>query len=162
MKKINYLILLVVVFVGISCEPTYEKEYSWAYPVAGDWTVTAYIDGEAQTDPFEIKSYNTAFGKDSIWVDDYPVFNTTGALANWNFWGMKFKVAVDMTTKTFTNGTDSVINAIDDYRIGIKVTNGKIVGTDSITMDVEFGDDPGTIYQLAGHRTTSYDGYMGH
>ena len=59
MKKINYLILLIVVFVGISCEPTYKKTYSWAYPVAGDWMVKAYVDGVLQKGgPYEIKSYN--------------------------------------------------------------------------------------------------------
>ena len=153
MKKINYIILLMLTIVVASCEPKYTKEYSWAYPVAGDWTVTAYKNGVADSDPFEIKTYNSAFGKDSIWVDDYA---TTGS--NGNYWSFKFKAAVDMNTKTFN--TTAYKNAITGYPIIIKVTNGKVVGNDSITMDVEFGDDAGTIYQLAGHRTTSYEEYM--
>jgi len=153
MKKINYLILLVVVLVGISCEPTYTKTYSWAYPVAGDWKVKVYINGVEDSGPYEIKSYNTAKGKDSIWIDDY----------NGNFYQFQFKVAVNMATKTFTNGTDTVINAIPDYGIGVKVTNGKIIGNDSIYFEVQFADDTtpyGTTYQLAGHREVSYEDYI--
>ncbi|MEI7502786.1 MAG: hypothetical protein WCJ61_05845, partial [Paludibacter sp.] len=77
MKKINYLILLVVVFMGISCEPTYVKEYSWAYPVAGDWTMNSYEKDIAGKDSltskssFEFKTYNSSFGNDSIWLNDY-------------------------------------------------------------------------------------------
>jgi len=163
MKKINYLILLVVVFVGISCEPTSKKEYSWAYPVAGDWTVKTYVDGAAQSDYYEIKSYNSSFGKDSILIDDYG----TGVdkSANYgNFWTMKFKLAVNVADKTFGNGTNTVLNIIPDYEIGIQALNGKIVGNDSIYFEVKFEDDAtpyGTTYQIAGHRTTSYEEYIG-
>lgn len=154
MKKINYLILLLVVIVGVSCEPTYVKEYSWAYPVAGDWTLRPYVAGvEVAGGPFEFKTYNSAFGKDSVWLDDYATTSSNG-----HFWSFKIKVAVDMTTKTFS--TQGSKNTITGYPINIIVTNGKIVNNDSITMDVEFGDDPGNIYQLAGHRTTSYEEYM--
>jgi hypothetical protein len=162
MKKINYLILLVVVFVGISCEPTYKKEYSWAYPVAGDWMVKTYVGGVAQGKPYEIKSYNSAFGKDSVWIDDYGI--GVDKAANYgNFWTMKFKVAVNIGDKTFSNGTTNVINAIPDYGIGINILNGKIVGNDSIYFEVKFEDDAtpyGTTYQIAGHRETSYEEYM--
>lgn len=167
MKKINYLFILVLTIVVASCEPKYEKEYSWAYPVAGDWTVAAYVDGVVVPgyEKFEIKSYNSAFGQDSIWIDDYGTSVTKNAAgqitaANGHFWTMKFKVAVDMANKTFKSENSK--NVIPNYGIAIKVTNGKVVGSDSISMEVEFGDEPGTIYRVAGHRTTSYDEYMGH
>jgi len=153
MKKINYLILLIVVFVGISCEPTYKKTYSWAYPVAGDWMVKAYVDGVLQKGgPYEIKSYNSAFGKDSIWIDDYATTSSNG-----NFWSFKVKTSVNVGSKTFS--TVGSTNAITGYPIKIVVTNGKIIGTDSITMDVVFEDDATTTYQLAGHREVSYEEY---
>ena len=137
-----------------SCEPTYVKEYSWAYPIAGDWKLTAYVDGSAVSDPFEIKAYNSAFGMYSIWIDDYATSPTNG-----NFWSMKFKVAANMTTKTFQ--TAKSMNAVSGYtNMSVQVSNGKVIGTDIITMDVEFSDDPGTIYQLAGHRLVGYDEYM--
>ena len=164
MKKINYLILLVVVFVGISCEPTSKKEYSWAYPVAGDWTVKTYVAGVAQSSYYEIKSYNSSFGKDSILIDDYGI--GVDKSANYgNFWTMKFKLGVNVTDKTFGNGTKTVLNIIPDYEIGIQALNGKIVGNDSIYFEVKFEDDPttpyGTTYQIAGHRKTSYEEYIG-
>jgi hypothetical protein len=163
MKKINYLILLVVVFVGISCEPTYKKEYSWAYPVAGDWTVKTYIGGVAQGSYYEIKSYNSSYGKDSILIDDYGI--GVDKAANYgHFWTMKFKSAVNVTDKTFGNGAKTVLNKIPGYGIGIQTLNGKIVGNDSIYFEVKFEDDAtpyGTTYQIAGHRTTSYEEYIG-
>jgi len=162
MKKINYLILLVVILVGTSCEPTFVKTYSWACPVAGDWKVKTYTNGVEDGGPYEIKAYNSAFGKDSIWIDDYGI--GVDKAANYgNYWTMKFKVAVNMSTKTFSNGTSTVINAIPDYGIGIKVMNGKIIGNDSIYFEVQFEDDTtpfGTTHQLAGHREVSYEDYI--
>lgn len=153
MRIFKLFILSVVAVALFSCEPTYVKEYSWAYPISGDWKVNAYVDGVEVGGPYEIKAYNSSFGKDSIWIDDYA---TTGS--NGHFWSMKFKAAVDMSAKTFQ--TVGSTNAITGYKIKINVTNGKVIGTDSITMDLEFGDDPGTIYQLAGHRIVGYDEYM--
>lgn len=153
MRIFKLLIVSIAALALFSCEPKYEKQYSWAYPLAGDWTLTGYVDNEAVSDPFELKIYNSSFGQDSIWVDDYATTSSNG-----HFWSMKFKAAVDMTSKTFQ--TTGSINAVPKYGIVIKVTNGKVIGNDSITMDVVFEDDPTTTYQLAGHRTTSYEEYM--
>jgi len=148
--------ILLVAFIAIaffSCsKPSYNKEYSWAYPVAGDWTVKAYVNGAKIGGPYEIKSYNSSFGKDSIWFDDYATTSSNG-----HFWSFKFKSAVNMINKTFT--TTGSKNAIPGYPISIKVTDGVIIGKDSISMNVVFGDDPTTIYRLAGHRTVSYEEY---
>jgi len=157
MKIIKFFIVVIIGISLFSCEPTYEKQYSWAYPVAGDWMVRAYVDGVEVQGPFEMKAYNSAFGQDSIWFDDYGVGVATSAEYG-NFWTMKFKVAADMNTKTFS--TVGSINAIEGYPINIVVSNGKIIGTDSITMDVVFEDDPTVTYQLAGHREVSYEEYM--
>ena len=173
MKKVNYLILLVVVFMGISCEPTYVKEYSWAYPVAGDWTMNSYEKDIAGKDSltskssFEFKTYNSSFGNDSIWLNDYASSVYDKATSKWvathgNFWDIQCKVKVDMTNKTFAN-SKVVMNAMGGYEIGIKVLNGQIVGNDSIRFEIQFEDDAapyGTTYILAGHRTTSYEEYM--
>ena len=165
MKKINYIILLMLTILVASCEPTFEKQYNWAYPVTGEWTVKAYIDGEAiVSKPFEIKSYNSSIGKDSIWIDDIVTY-----APGYGFWDFQAKVAVNMATKTFGNGKDSVFSVVPDYEIGVKVKNGKVINNDSIYFEIEFEDDTdgngdpdpyGTTYQIAGHRTTSYDEYM--
>ncbi len=59
-----------------------------------------------------------------------------------------------------------LINAVEDYDIAIQVMNGKIIldggkstsglVTDSIYFELEFEDDPGTIYTAAGVRRTGY------
>ena len=163
MRIYKLLIVAFVVVAFFSCKPTYEKQYNWAYPVAGDWMVKAYVGGVLQTGgPYEIKSYNSSMGKDSIWVDDYgsSTLNLTTnkwVIAAGNYWTMKFKAKVDMSSKTFS--TTGSKNAIGGYPINIKVTNGKIIGNDSITMEVIFEDDPTTTYQLAGHREVSYEEY---
>ena len=143
--------LVAVAF--FSCEPTYTKTYSWAYPVAGDWKVKVTVDGAPvswQLKPFEIKSYNSSFGKDSIWIDDYAAF-----------WPMKFKAAVNMASKTFhTPGSMNLeASSVDGNYYPVVIKNGKIVGNDSIYFEAVFGDDPTTTYVLAGHREVSYEEY---
>jgi len=175
MHKLKLLILALAGVALFSCEPTYEKEYSWAYPVSGDWKVNVYVGDVMVAGPVEIKSYNSAFGKDSIWIDDYGTssWNSTDSIweiANGNFWTMQVKCAVDMKAKTFQ--TAGSVNAIGGYPIGIKVLNGKVINNDSIYLEVQFGDDGyedgagewvptpyETTYKLAGHREVSYEDY---
>ncbi len=150
MKKIvGFLFALWGVLTLTSCEQEYEKQYNWAYPVAGQWKCNAYVDGELIYGPFEIKTYNTSVGQDSIWIDDY----------GGNFWEFKIKAAVNMASRTFQ--TEGSMNTIPDYDdIWIKVTNGAVILKDSIRLDMEFQDDEGTVYTIAGHRSQYYDDYM--
>lgn len=182
MRTYKFLIicLVAVAFAFSSCEQKYEKQYSWAYPVAGDWMVKAYVvdstksvvdptkytyDTTAITGPWEMKSYNSSFGKDSIWVDDYGT-STMNADSTWkisagNFWTMQVKCAVDMSTKTFQ--TKSSMNAIGGYPNIMKVLNGKVINNDSIFYEIQFEDDSpsfGTTYLIAGHREVSYEEYV--
>lgn len=148
MKSISILSLVLLSLAIFSCQKKIEKEYSWAYPVAGDWTLKAHVDNEEVAGPFEVKIYNTSFGQDSIWIDDY----------NGNFYQMKCKAKVDMSNLTFQ--TAGSTNAITGYGINVKVMEGKVINKDSIYFKMEFSDDPGTVYTLSGHRTTSYEEYM--
>ncbi|MBO9594390.1 MAG: hypothetical protein J7599_15910 [Niabella sp.] len=149
-KNKTYLLcsVLILALAFFSCQKKIEKEYNWAYPVAGDWTLKASVDGEEVAGPFELKVYNTSFGQDSIWLDDY----------NGNFYQVKFKAKVDMSSLTFQ--TAGSTNAISGYDINVKVMEGKVINKDSLSFKVEFSDDPGTVYSVSGHRTTSYDEYM--
>jgi len=153
MRLTRILLIILAAVSFISCEPTYVKEYSWAFPLSGDWKVIPYVDGAEVGDPVEIKIYNSSFGKDSIWIDDYATTSSNG-----HFWSMKFKAAADMTTKSFQTAGSK--NAITGYGINIVLKNGQVIGTDSITMDIVFGDDATTTYQLKGHRIVGYDDYM--
>lgn len=156
MRIFKFFLVSVVAVALFSCEPKFEKQYSWAYPIAGDWMITAYdkASGDQVSDPFEMRAYNPSFGTDSVWIDDYATTSSNG-----HFWSMKFKVAADMTTKTFQSAGSK--NAITGYGITIGVQNGKIVGKDSLYMEVTFSDDAANTYILTGHRETGYDEYMG-
>lgn len=168
MKKIILFILVAVAIIGTSCEPTYEKEYSWAYPLAGDWKLNTYEksklngrDSLTSGEYFEIKIYNSSFGKDSIWIDDYGT-GVASSSQYGHYWTMKFKVKADMATQTFQN-SKIVNNAIPGYKIGIKAQNGIVIGKDSIRFELQFEDDAtpyGKTYILAGRRISSYDDYM--
>ena len=125
--------------------------------LAGQWYVQANMvnaDGSVIEDPyglgrFQILTYNTsANNPNEIWIDDSK-----------NFWNFKVKANGDINTLTF--GAASAENQRGD-EITINITNGKIIKNggmqnngspaDYITMDVEFSDDPGTIYRLEGVR----------
>lgn len=124
--------------------------------LAGEWYVQANVveNGEVIEDPygigrFKIMTYNTASNNaNEIWIDD-----------DQNFWKFKIKATADANGLTFS-ATSAQNQRGDD--ITVNVTNGKITKNggvqnngspaDYITMDVEFSDDPGTIYRLEGVR----------
>ena len=116
--------------------------------LAGEWYLMASVDGSPIYGPFHLLTYNTsANNPNEIWIDDSK-----------NFWDFKVKGTGDINTLTF-----SAANAQNmKYDCTVNITNGKIIkngGTqnngspaDLLMMDVEFSDDPGTIYHLEGVR----------
>ena len=116
--------------------------------LAGDWYVEASVDGEVIYGPFHLLTYNTsANNPNEIWVDDQG-----------NFYEFKVKANSDINSLSF-----SATNAQNEYYdCTASITNAKILKNggvqnngspaDFITMDVEFSDDPGTIYHLEGVR----------
>jgi hypothetical protein len=150
MKKINIkgLLFIGLLFAGVSCQKEYEKEYSWAHPVSGDWTVNIKA-GEDDYGNHFITIYNTSFGKDSIWIDDN------------SFWPFKAKAKADMKNLNF--GTTAYTSLPGNrYEDEVSIKNAKIVNKDSIYFEVEFGSDAGVTYQYAGHRRLSYEEYNSH
>ena len=81
---------------------------------------------------------------------------------NGNQWDYKVKSPLNLDAKTF-GGTDLQNIA---YDIKVNITDGKILPgaatttggnvTDSIYFKIEFTDDPGTIYEVAGYRRTGF------
>ncbi|WP_028911439.1 lipid-binding protein [Prevotella sp. MA2016] len=155
MKKILYLAtLLLCAVLTTSCEKE-EVGGTATESLAGEWYVTANVvdNGQVIEDPygigrFNILTYNTSANTgDEIWVDDMD-----------NFWSFKVKASADVNALTFS--ASNVQN--QSYDCTVTITNAKVIkngGTqnngkpaDYITMDVEFSDDPGTIYRLEGVR----------
>jgi len=151
MKKIlfKYKFLLAGLFVVIfSCQKLdYTEEKNWAYPLSGEWALQAEYGGTVDPGPYFIKVYNTSFGKDSVWIDD-----------NANFWHFKAKAKVDMEALTFST-TNYLSFPGASYEDNVTITKGKVINTDSIYFEAEFGSDAGTIYKMYGHRSTSYEEY---
>lgn len=169
MKLLKNIIILSLFVVTISsCKQLYEWnqpkdrdiEYSTTWPINGEWFITFKFDnGTGTIDDWyglgyqKIMAYNTSGNsKDSIWIDDLK--------ATWSFKG---KVKCDPSNKIFGQN-DSIKEIYNDIKFILK--NGKIIedgvtctsGTksDSIYFEIEFSDDPGTIYYVSGYRRTGY------
>ena len=156
MKKVLYLATMLLCMAITSCQKE-DIGGTATESLAGQWYVQANMvnaDGSVIEDPyglgrFQILTYNTSANTpNEIWIDDIK-----------NFWNFKVKANGDINTLTF--GAASAENQRGD-EITINITNGKIIKNggmqnngspaDYITMDVEFSDDPGTIYRLEGVR----------
>ena len=122
--------------------------------VAGEWWTTFTIDGE---DVYGL-------GYQPITTSN-PAANTTTEFLihdDAHTWDYKAKVPLNLDAKTF--GGTGLQNL--SYDITMNITNGKILPgaaistggnvTDSIYFEVEFSDDPGVIYQVAGYRRTGF------
>ena len=154
MKKVLYFATLFLCIAFVSCEKE-EIGGTATESLAGEWYVQANIveNGQVIEDPyqfgrFNIMTYNTAANNpNEIWIDDMQ-----------NFWDFKIKATADPNNLTFS-ATDAPNVS---YECTVTVTNGKIIKNggkqnngspaDYITMDVEFSDDPGTIYRFEGVR----------
>lgn len=142
--SIRNLLILALLILGWACQEDYEEKLSSTYPVSGDWTVRVN-DGASLTDPYFMKIYNTSFSTDSVWIEDG------------SYLGFKSKFKVDMNSLTFSGVRP--VNEMDTARVTL--SNGKLVGNDSIYFEVTFYNDP-TTYICAGHRKVSYEEYNTH
>ena len=156
MKKVLYLATMLLCMAFTSCQKE-DIGGTATESLAGQWYVEANVvnaDGSVIEDPYglgriHILTYNTsANNPNEIWIDDSK-----------NFWNFKVKATGDINNLTFSAA--SAQNQRGD-EITVNITNGKIIKNggvqnngspaDYITMDVEFSDDPGTIYHLEGVR----------
>lgn len=152
MKKfIFYIAVLSLIVTSCDLKEDYEVEKSKVVDAAGQWYVKYSTDGY-ESDYILLNTFNTSAddGKE-FWITD-----------NDEWWHYKVKCPINVSNLTFS-GEDL---ANESYDIKIQVTNGKVlknagkstsgVVTDSIYFELEFEDDPGTIYQAAGVRRTGY------
>lgn len=124
--------------------------------VAGEWFTTFTIEGE------------------DVYGLGYQLITTSNTAANvptefliaddGHTWNYRVKCPLNLDARTF--GGNGLISLVPDYGIAVNIANGKILPgaatssggnvTDSIYFEVEFEDDPGTIYQVAGYRRTGF------
>ena len=147
MKKVLYLATMLLCMAFTSCQKE-EIGGTATESLAGEWYLMASVDGSPIYGPFHLLTYNTsANNPNEIWIDDKG-----------NFWDFKVKGTGDINSLTFSAANAQNVS----YDCTVNITNGKIIkngGTqnngspaDLLMMDVEFSDDPGTIYHLEGVR----------
>lgn len=160
MRRIATYIAAVILLASCKKELP-EVGNTAAVNMANEWWVT--LDYGTQKDVFhighfKIATYNAASNDNKMWVDDFK-----------NGWGFKTKVVADYGALTFSvpvgdNLYYDPTNPV--FPSTVKITNGKIFpgighsksgnATDSISFNIEFSDDPGTVYTYAGHARTRF------
>ncbi len=122
--------------------------------MAGDWYVTTAFNGNTVLGYKKITTYNTAANtNDKMWIND-----------NGKIWEFKAVANVDYASKTFSG--ENLESNYSGTPITVTITNGKILKnaatttggnrSDSIYFDIEFSDDPGNIYTIAGYKRTGF------
>jgi hypothetical protein len=166
--KFNIIALALVAsaFSLSSCERDEpEMKKTEALPLAGEW----FVKYEVETSPGVFEDiYHVGY---STLVTSNTAANTKNEIMvsdEGNFWNYKVKANADADNRTFS-ANQSVSYALDKgapYDIKVNITDGKVikdggrsasgVTTDSIMFNVEFEDDPGTIYRASGHKRTGF------
>jgi len=158
MKKVTIILSALIIFLFFSCSKKPDVGGTAAQSMANEWWVTLDQGGVQDASGyghFKIATYNTSANDDSIWIDDFG-----------NGWQVKFKAKADFSNLTFA--APNAANEFDpiNYPITVNVTDGKILlnaghsksgnVVDSIHMQIEFSDDPGTIYEMNGVARTRF------
>ena len=170
MKKYFSIFALALVmglgFASCSTETDEPAGGTKVEKMAGHWVVnTDLIDG-TDTIPnvyadygivdWDMTTYNTANDdKDLMWLSD-----------NNNFWGYTIKVNVDVNALTFDCKDLYIYSDDDGNDVTCTITNGRIIPngglnvngkpTDAIAYNIEFSDDPGSLYYVHGVRYAGF------
>jgi len=145
MKKIlHFLTLLMLFLIACEADPDVQGEDQNILNdnFRGAWTVNASIIGEDfMYGPFTITTQSTS-NKDSLIITDDN-----------GFWVFQVKTAINVENKTFVS--QSSVNTESTVGAKSKVDDGKVIGTDSISFNIQFEDDEtpyGYTYNIKGRR----------
>jgi hypothetical protein len=164
MKKTLYFLIFVLALGLTSCEKLHDWnqqddpaiEYSPVWPLSGEWWVVyRFDDGSGVIDDYTgaghvpLFTYNTASNSATeFWISDGGNLGS-GESSFWSYC-VKCPCNVDNTS----------------YAIWVNVSNGRVIEdggvspsgivSDSIYLEVEFEDAPGTIFQVSGIRKTGF------
>lgn len=158
MKQFFSSIFLItsILTLAVSCRKESDDDAGGTatQAMAGEWWIQIAVDNQPVVpDYFKILTYNTAENVGTkMWIDDLETL-----------WPFKIKMDVNPQQKTFS--ANSSESAYSDITVTLK--NGKVLMgvsqgpfskavTDSIYVEAEFSDDPGTTYQLTGYRRTRF------
>lgn len=143
MKKKLYLISFVLLTFTISCEKEIETVVSETeIDFNGDWKVSAFNDTTFIYGPFKIITQHEAYS-DSITIKDSEI----------KFW--KFQIKADANFQKGTFGTELSNCEVSSENVGVIISKGKIINSDSIYFEIQFEDDETPFvntYNLKGTR----------
>lgn len=146
MKIFKNYSVAILFFILASCVKYDQEIISEKTKLAGHWSVTAYISDEVVVGPFQIVIDDlTMLGKDSVII----------AETSNEFWNFRAKAAVETVKGVFETELSHYESPMLK-NVGVKIMNGKLIESDSISFDIQFEDDVqpfGTTYTLAGTRT---------
>jgi hypothetical protein len=135
-KLKSILLLSAIAFTFTACDDwgEYEPTVLPGSELAGEWYVRYTVDG---ADIYGL-GYHTFLTSTTAAADGKELFLNDQA----NFWDFQVKAPMNVDSKTFglADGGRS--------KTGVQV--------DSIYFEVEFADDPGTIYEISGHGRTGF------
>jgi hypothetical protein len=178
--KISKIIILVMIATGfVACQGDYEAEMVPGHELAGEWFVETSVGGTVVLGHERIMTYNLASATgDSIWFDDLGHIWPVRAKISANPGGASFNGTNDNLEVTWTTYDtadiirDPNVDPIDSVTVTgtgyetVTIVEGKIMGdaassktgvtADSIYIKATFSDDPGTEYEIAGHRRTGF------
>jgi len=177
---LNKIFLIVAIAMSfVACQDDFDPGSVPGHELAGEWYVQTYVGGNAVLGHELISTYNTAAADGAeIWVDDlghiWPVKAKIGSSpSDMSFSGTGDNMeapeysydTLDMERDPMVDPIDSVNQNFEGYYT-FNVKQGKVISdegrsktgvvTDSIYMLVEFSDDPGTEYEISGHRRTGF------
>jgi len=172
-NKIIIAVLAVLLMGTYSCRKLYQwnqpkdpvVEYPAIWPLAGEWYVLYQFDDGAGNIGDEIPTAHP-----SNWIFDYEngVLKFENDPTSYGLTPPFHKADCDLGARTFSG--DSLVSTADGggvpYNIKINVKNGKVIEdgghstsgvvSGSIYFEIEYQDDPGTIYYCAGVRRTGF------
>lgn len=148
MKKFIYLLGFITLGMIASCEREVEStelgDAANLVEITGQWEVTAYNDSVPVFGPFKVITLkDISAGNDSITIQDSEM----------KFWEFHAKVFADEKNGTFETKLSTC--KMSGESIGIKISNGKVLDSDSIYFEIQFEDDEtpyGNTYKLKGRR----------
>lgn len=148
MKQFYLMLLFLLSGLILSCErETVDRSLNEALQevdMTGQWEVTAFNDSIPLSESF---SLITRMG--SMSDSDSLIITDNGG----EFWNFSTKAAVNIENATFN--TDGSICEVSDEEIGVIITNGRFINSDSIYFEIQFEDDEtpfGNTYRIRGDR----------
>lgn len=142
--KYTSIFAALLLIVLASCE---KDEVELTIPeiqTSGQWNVSAYINEVVVSTPFQVDISAADFNKnDSVVIKE----------SSTDFWSFQTKAAINKNKGTFETKLSNC--ELSDPAIGIKISNGKVIHSDSIYFEIQFEDDEvpyGITYQIKGSR----------